>query len=371
MSATGKLFSYPKPYATERTEALFLAAMRENCAFHYAHNAAYRKISDEAGFSCGQLQTEEDLARLPLLPTLYFKRHASFSVPESKLAVKATSSGTGGKRSVVGFDGKTLWRELKMAVKIAKYHRLWSPKLTRYVLFGYRPEKNGTGAAKSAFAFTLLAPAVSRVYALERTETGFRPDLGKLKEKLVRYAAGKLPVRTMGFPAYTYFLLREMKAEGISVKLPKGSMICLGGGWKQFYAERVEKEDFYRLVFEVLGVDDKHIVEFFGAVEHPILYTDCRAHHFHVPIYARVIVRDVDTLEPLGYGKPGLVNLLTPAVSSMPVSSVLTDDIGILHDEPCPCGCSSPYLELLGRVGVKDVVTCAQGAESLLKGEKP
>ena len=78
----------------------------------------------------------------------------------------------------------------------------------------------------------------------------------------------------------------------------------------------------------------------------------------------------MDTLEPVGYGKAGLVNLLTPAINSMPLLSVLTDDIGVLHEGPCPCGCRSPYLELLGRTGVKDIVTCAQGAEEFLKGDK-
>ncbi len=371
MSAIGRLFSCKKPYDTVGTKELFLAAMRENCSYHAAHCKPYREILETAGFSPDDLKTEEDLARLPVLPTRYFKRNQLFSRPEKRLPVKVTSSGTGGAKSVVGFDVKTLWHELKMAVRICKFHHLWSMKPTRYIIFGYRPRKNSLGAAKSAFAFTLLAPAVSRVYALERREDGFVPDLTLLREKLVKYAKGRLPVRTMGFPAYTYFLLKEMQAAGIRVTLPKGSMICLGGGWKQFYAERVEKEAFYKLAYEVLGVDEGHIVEFFGAVEHPILYADCSAHHFHVPAYARVLIRDVDTLAPLDMGRPGLVNLLTPAIQSMPLLSVMTDDLGILHGEGCPCGNKSPWMEILGRVGVKDVVTCAQGAEEVLKGGTP
>lgn len=370
MSQTGRLFSHKKPYDAEGTKELFLAAMRENCSYHAAHCKPYREILEAAGFSPEELKGEEDLARLPVLPTRYFKRNKLLSRPENRLPVKVTSSGTGGVKSLVGFDFKTLWRELKMALAICKFHHLWSIKPTRYVIFGYRPRKNSLGAAKSAYAFTLLAPAVSRAYALEVGEGGAKVDLESLKRKLVKYAKGRLPVRTMGFPAYTYFLLKEMQAAGIRVTLPKGSMICLGGGWKQFYAERVEKEAFYKLAYEVLGVDEEHIVEFFGAVEHPILYADCSAHHFHVPVYARVLIRDVDTLAPLDMGRPGLVNLLTPGIQSMPLLSVMTDDLGVLHGEGCPCGNKAPWLEILGRVGVKDVVTCAQGAEELLKGGK-
>lgn len=369
MSEIGRLFSHKAPYDTAGTDELFVRAAAENVRHHAAHCPAYRDILKEAGFSPDTLKTPADLARIPVLPTRYFKRNRIASVPERKMLLKATSSGTGGTKSLVGFDLKTLWQELKMVLRIARFHRLWSARLTRYVIFGYRPRRGKSpGAAKSAFGFTLFAPARSRIYALEWRDGEYRLELDRIKRELVRYAKGRLPVRTMGFPAYTYFLLKSMKEEGLRVKLPKGSLICLGGGWKQFYADRVEKEDFYRLAEEVLGVDDKHIVEFFGAVEHPILYTDCREHRFHVPVYGRVIIRDVDTLAPVGFGRAGLVNLLTPAIASMPLTSVLTDDLGILHDEPCPCGCPSPWLEILGRVGVKDVVTCAQGAEEILKG---
>ena len=163
--------------------------------------------------------------------------------------------------------------------------------------------------------------------------------------------------------------LKQMKEEGIKVKLPKGSIMTLGGGWKQFYAQEVSKDKFYELVEEVLGIDDQHIIEFFGAVEHPILHTDCRCHHFHVPVYARVIIRDVDTLEPVPNGQVGLVNLLTPMVDSVPMLSIMTDDLGILHDEGCPCGEKSPWFEILGRVGIKDIVTCAAGASEFMKDE--
>jgi phenylacetate-coenzyme A ligase PaaK-like adenylate-forming protein len=120
-------------------------------------------------------------------------------------------------------------------------------------------------------------------------------------------------------------------------------------------------------VHDVLGIEEKNCVEFFGAVEHPILYIDCEHHHFHVPAYARVIIRDPDTFKPVPNGQIGLINLLTPMVEGTPLLSIMTDDLGILHDEGCSCGAQSPWLEIIGRVGIKDITTCAQGAEDLLK----
>ena len=60
--------------------------------------------------------------------------------------------------------------------------------------------------------------------------------------------------------------------------------------------EAADKETFYKLAKKTLGIEEENIVEFFGAVEHPILYTDCAHHHFHVPVYSRIVIRDPDTL---------------------------------------------------------------------------
>jgi len=158
-----------------------------------------------------------------------------------------------------------------------------------------------------------------------------------------------------------------MQEKGIRYRMPPGSLVTLGGGWKQFYAEKVEKDAFYALVEEVLGIDADHVIEFFGAVEHPILYTDCRCHHFHIPVYSRVIIRDPEDFSPVPDGRIGLINLLTPMMRSVPLLSVMTDDLGRLHRERCPCGAESPWLEIIGRVGISDIVTCAAGAEEYLK----
>ena len=103
-------------------------------------------------------------------------------------------------------------------------------------------------------------------------------------------------------------------------------------------------------------------------MEHPVLYCDCKNHHFHIPIYSRITIRDVDTLKPVGYGETGLVNLITPMVKATPVLSVMTDDLGILRKgKECGCGNPSPYLEIVGRVAPESLKTCAAGAAEMLK----
>lgn len=368
MSNVSKLFRHRKVYDLNGTDDLFARSMRDNALFQQKNCEDYRRILALNGFDPADIKTVDDLTDLPFIPTVYFKHHYLSSVPDKKMFIKATSSGTSGTMSMIGFDMKSLLTGVPMVLNVGRYHKLWSARPVNYIIFGYQPTKeNKTAFSKTAYGFTFFAPALSRTFALTVTDKGYKLDWDNVLKAMERCAKSRFPMRTIGFPAYTYFLLRDMKAKGIRYKMPKGSMITMGGGWKSFYTEQPDKKEFYSLVEEVLGIPEDHVIEFFGAVEHPILYTDCRCHHFHVPCYSRVIIRDPDTLKPLKNGIPGLLNLISPMVRSVPIISIMTDDLAILHDEGCDCGETSPWLEIIGRVGITDIVTCAAGGEKYLK----
>lgn len=368
MNERKQLFRTEDPFDTQSTNDQFLAAVRENCAYQYANCKPYRTMLEKMQFTPDMLVRYSDLKKLPFLPTVLFKKHRMYSCPEWKMPIKATSSGTKGQFSRIGMDAGSLLCGLRMVLKIAKWRNLLSFRPAHYIILGYKPHKgNDTAVTKTAFGSTFFAPALSRTYALRYENGEYKPDLDGIIEAVQKYSDSAFPVRFMGFPSYTYFLLRKMDEQGIRVTLPEHSKIMLGGGWKQFYTERVDKKILYALVEKVLGVAEENIVEFFGAAEHPILYCDCPEHHFHVPAYSRIIIRNVHTLEPVPNGTAGLVNLITPMVSATPILSIMTDDLGILHDgEKCKCGIQSPYLEIIGRVGLRDIKTCAAGASELL-----
>lgn len=370
MSFRAKLFGWKDPYDITGTDSLFVEAIRENALFHQRNCLEYRKILQRESFSPEQLRNADDLWRLPVLPTLYFKRNPLFSIPEKRMVLRSTSSGTSGSMSHIGWAWQDCLHGLRMVLAVTKRHRLLSPIPTNYIVLGYQPHRsNQTAISKTAFGFTFFAPAISRAYALRYQGDGYALDMDGLKEAILRYGRRPFPVRTMGFPAYTYFFLRALQKDGIRVKLHPESRVCMGGGWKQFYSEKVEKEEPYALAEEVLSIPKDRCHEFFGAVEHPILYADCRKHHFHIPVYARVIIRDVKTLQPLPMGQIGLINLLTPMICGVPLTSVMTDDLGVLHPaESCECGCPSPWLEIIGRIGLRGIRTCAAGAAELLGG---
>lgn len=371
MKYRNRLFSSRDPYDTDGTDELFVSAMKENCAYHYANNEKYRRILDAEGFSPDMIRETADLERLPFIPTAALKKH-DLNTDSGAGHVTVTSSGTSGSMSTIHYDLGTIIQAGKMALKVAGRRGLISLKPVNYIVFGYKPHKgNRTAATKTAFLTTLLAPAIKRVYALTYRDGRYEPDLEGVIDAIIRFSKSKFPTRFMGFPSYTYFVMKMLDERGIRLNLPKGSKIMLGGGWKQYYREKADKQTFYDLAEKTLGVGAENIIEFYGAAEHAILYCDCPNHRFHVPVYGRVMIRDTRTLKKLGFNETGLVNLMSPMVKSSPVLSVMTDDLGILRDgRRCGCGITSPVLEIVGRVGLREIMTCAAGAENTLKESK-
>ncbi len=368
MLSRQRLFWRWQPYDLPGSDAAFLRACRDNAAYHIAHCPDYAAICRHLDFAPEQLQTADDLARIPVIPTLFFKRRALFSMPQWRMAMKVTSSGTSGRFSRIGFDWGCILAEAPMVVNLGFRHHLVSPKPAHCVILGYRPHKsNHTGVTRTMFGLTHFSPPLSRTYALNLVDGSYVPDLDTVAKTLKKLESSPFPTRVIGFPSYLWFGLGRMEELGLKVRLSKGSRIILAGGWKQHYAQEVDKRILYALTEKVLGIPEENINELFGAVEHPIFYNACEKHHFHVPVYGRILIRDPDTLEPLPTGRVGLVNLISPLMAATPTLSVMTDDLGYLTPgEACGCGRKSPYLTILGRVGMTDIQTCAAGAAELL-----
>lgn len=367
-----KLFTHKDPYDLEGTNALFLEAVKNNLEFHIKNCPEYKRILEQAQFNPESVVTIEDLHKIPVLPTLFYKSHQLFSMTKKRLPITVSSSGTKGKKSMIGYNIGSLYLALRMAIKICSYYKLLSLRPTNYIVLGYQYSRhNQKAVSKTAFVTTLMTPAVHREYALKYTKDGYIINFEGIKKALLRYAKQPFPVRFIGFPYYTYLLVLTLKEQGIKLQLPPHSKIFIAGGWKQTGGEVISKKELYVLIEETLGVKEENCKDFFGAAEHSILHCDCKNHHFHVPVYCRVIIRDVDTFQPVPNGTPGILNLITPLTDSVPLVSIVTDDLAVLHDaSKCGCGITSPYFEILGRAGVTDIKTCAAGAAELLGGLK-
>jgi len=371
MDARKRLYYHKNPYDTENTAGLFFQAVRENLLFQTEHCPEYACILEKQNFAPDDLKTEADLHKIPVLTTLYFKRNRLFSMPEEKHSVNATSSGTQGLRSVVGFDAESMRLGIAMMTRFLSYHKLISVLPANYLILGYEPsEHTQMGAIKTADGMTRFAPALHKEYALKDAGTGYAPNPEGVRKSLFRYAKSGFPVRLVGFPAYLWFLVSELERQNVSLKMSRHSKVLLGGGWKQYSGEQIDSGKLFEGVEETLGIPRENCFEFFSAVEHPLPYVKCKNGHFHVPIYSRVFIRDVNTLKPVPDGQLGLLSFVTPLVGSMPLLSVVTDDLAISHPAlKCGCGISAPYFDLKGRAGAGGIKTCTTEASELLRGE--
>lgn len=376
LSPRARLALLRDPYDLEGSSPLFLQAVRENIRWHQRRCPGYRQILQARGFCPDAVRTEEDLWRIPVLPTLYLKRHPLLSIPKEQIRWIATSSGTGGAKTRVAFDTSSLACLGAMGRRLLSCHGVFSPVPALYLILGYEPFRGvSAGAIQTAFGATFTAPAAGRVYALKRNGLGgWDINLKGLLDALSSWKQGgaRLPLRLVGFPSYLYFLARCLKEKKIRLPSHPLSCVLMSGGWKGFAQMEPSPEVLCSLIGEVFHIPRERIFEFFCASEHNVLYRRCPQGHFHVPAYSRVIIRDPVTMEPLPPGQTGLLSFVFPLITSMPLISVMTDDMAVLLDSPgkggCGCGLKTPAFDLAGRAASQAIKTCAAQAAELWEG---
>ncbi|AGS67282.1 acyl-protein synthetase LuxE [Streptomyces collinus] len=366
-----QLCDLAEPYAHGRAaDELFAAAMAETNAWHAGRSSFFAALLDDPAETAAP--TVGDEVRTPLVPAAFFKRHEVLSVPREDVFLHLTSSGTTGQKSQMFFDEWTIRSAQRMVARIFDHYGWITPdQPVNYLLYSYEPAP----ALKLGTSFTDnylcdFAPARHTTHALRHTGTGHEFDVNGCIAALHRYAEDDVPVRILGFPAFLYFTLERMRAMGLPpLRLPEGSLVVLGGGWKGHADRQIAKDAFYAEVSERLGVPGDRIRDTFGSVEHCVPYVECAEHRLHVPVWSRAAVRDTGTLRPLPYGERGFLHLVSPYITSVPAHSVVMGDLASLHPgEECPCPSSTDWFTVHGRAGVSRNRSCAVAAAELMKG---
>ena len=371
MTAREMLIKTENVYDHAGTSEIFMQAMRDCLKHHVNHNKFFKKYLSESGFEPEKLRTEEDLKNIPFIHANFFKKYEVLSVNREDVVLHATSSGTTGQKSQMFFDQDTFDFGNSMIENEFRYFGFVSDEPTNYVLFTYEPAPSSMnlGTAKTDMGMLSYAPVNDTFFALRYNGQDHDFDVYGTIKALEEYEESGLPVRIFGFPSFLYFTVKQMKDTGHRpLKLNKKSMTMLGGGWKGYADKQIQKSELYALVEEMLGIPEVNCRDGYGSTEHSVPYFECPKHHFHIPIYSRMIIRDVETLEPLPYGEAGFANFITPHLLSVPAVSVLMGDMAILHaPEECGCGIQTPYMEIVGRAGTSKGKSCAITASELLK----
>lgn len=377
MARKKTLYELKAPFAFDDNAAgLFQEAMLESFVHHYYGCNYFYRLCCERNFSPSSLVEFDDIYRIPYIFVNTFKERELISVPEEKVKLELTSSGTGGQKSRIVLDKLSLDRILKIVRAVYGALGMVDDKNeVNYICFTYDPKvAKNLGSAFSDKALTGLAPAREIYYAIQfdRAKNDFFLNEDGVKKQLVKYSRDKKrPVRILGFPAFIYKILTELKEEtGASFNFGPRSFVMTGGGWKGQADKEIEKSRFKREVGEILGMPPENVRDLFGMVEHGIPYVECANSNMHVPIYSRAAVRHPLSHRILGYDSPGVLHLYTPYINSVPSISLLCTDKAVLRKN-CGCGIEGDYIELLGRGGLVKHKGCAvRATELLLDGKK-
>jgi len=370
------------PYQTELSspawEHLFLEAMQQNINWHRDRNAFYRAYIE------AQLQGKmiQSLADVPFIHANFFKKHEVHSLGAAESFLHLTSSGTTGQKSQIFFDEWTIKSAQRMVDSIFEYYKFIDSDETNYLLFTYEPE----GAANLGTSYTdnflcKYAPVGKVFYALKYEGQEAIPGQSNTKAKhsfdlfgtlcaLEEFALEGKPVRIFGFPAFLNFTLDKMRdLNRPALKLSSKSMTFLGGGWKGHQQKAIGKLELYQKTNELLGIPLERCRDGFGSVEHCIPYIECAHHNFHVPIWSRVLIRHPGTFQVLPYRTLGLLNLISPYITSAPANSVLMGDLATLYPgQDCGCGLEQDFFVIHGRAQAAGAAgkSCALNALEIL-----
>ena len=353
---------------TEEKSCLMVAACREMAVFHEERSPEIRAIYKKYAFDPQSLRSETDIERIPVVGVHAMKFRLLLSLPPERSVLTLTSSGTRGQKTQVWFDQASLDRVHGMLTVLWEEEGLVSSRPTNYVMFVYDPaEAKDLGIAFSDKNQQRFAPVAESFYAIRKdAEGGWEFRKKAALDKLRDFARDTKPVRIFGIPSFIYEFLADL-GPSEQVRLPEGSWVVTGGGWKAAEDKKVSREYFRDKITQLLGVSSENIRDGYGLAEHSAPYINCTLHRLHVPVYNRVIPRDPVTMKALPPGETGLLELVTPYNAMMPNLALLTTDMGYIDKGPCPCGRRSPTFTLVGRGGVSKHKGCAIHAADIVK----
>jgi len=330
-----------------------LALIRDSVRWHLASAPAYAGYADRLGFDPDRLAAPGDLASVPQIPTLAFKRGVPIrSCPADRIAKRCTSSGTLGRRSEVLRDRSTIERLLGSVRRGVELLGDWYEDDVAVLNLG--PDQAEAGDLWFAYVMSLVELPYLASHAVR--DGHFDPPAAA--DRLAALRKEYPVVIVTGPPGLVLELANAAPAD--AARRQDGElMVVTAGGWKRHTGAVLPRAEFTDAVVGRLGLTGPDRVrDAFNQVELNTVVLECAARRKHVPPWLEVIVRDPLTLEPVGAGTGGLLSYLDPSATSYPCF-LLADDFGVLRADPCECGRPGRTLELHRRIKRPEEWGCA------------
>ena len=396
------LFAPPDLYRVPLAEAeqMQLVALQHAFAHHYRNNETYRNFCEGHHVSPDDIQTYEDLTRIPLVPDTFFKSHPAGKdfatwlgniytgeLPDIVIRQKQPtfdqvveafndaglvvtySSGTGGRHTFIPRDRRTFRNaEYSLAKSIlAMSYGRWIDRSETYLLMP-DPRINSIFAGKSSqVMFDFLGkviPAIETKLSVALVSMAMS-DKGGIKGRIVRHAAARrsrgmvdriidwLVSRESaqdftflsGSPYLLHSVMQELRRRKMSFHFGELGGVVTGGGWKIREDKRLPASEFRAEVNEVLGIPGRYCLDVYGMVEGNGWMLQCpEGHYLHVPYsFYKAMILD-EAMKPVKYGEWGRFAFLDASALSYP-GFILTGDRARML-ERCPvCDRPGPVLD--------------------------
>lgn len=348
------------PYSLppQEREPAFLALLKDELDYACGRSAAYRNYVRHWPIDP---RAAPRVADLPYLPVALLKADPPFALVDPREIKKTltSSSTTGQNPSRIALDSPTSRRMSKAVIAIAQD---FLGEQRRPYLVADVPGSVAQGAEMGARGAAIqgLMPFGSQLtYCMHPNGDG---SLALDRDKLTAFAAAHRdsPVLVYGFTYILWqYLVKPLVADSVNLEMPNVHILH-SGGWKRLQDEAVDKTSFNRGLAQVFGCAADRVIDFYGMVENVgVIYPDCAEGNKHVPAFAEVIVRDPLTLEPVGEGKRGIVQVCSVLPTSFPGHLLLTEDVAeLVALDGCRCGRRGTAFRFAGRVPKAEMRGC-------------
>jgi hypothetical protein len=327
-------------------------------AYQYERNEPYRRYCDRYGRSPADVKTWRDV---PAVPAASFASVRLACFPPENTAVTFSSSGTttGSIRpSTLELDSTVLYD----ASLLEHYRARVLPDAVSMRMVALAPSFEEAPRSSLSYMLSRVAAVLGETtggFFIREGHLAFDPLCTALRE-------GAEPVVVFGTAfAFVHFFDR-CRTEGISFRLPIGSRVVETGGFKGKSRE-ISREELYAGFGKYLGVPRVLCVSEYGMCEIGSQWYDANLDDYFAgrpprvdlkvgPHWARAMIVDPITAEPVREGQEGLVHIFDLSNRGS-VAAVLTADVARAQDNG---------FVLVGRFAGAPPKGCSLAADALL-----
>ena len=323
------IWSKNETLSRQQMEAIQLERLKETVKRVYERVAPYRKKMDDAGVKPEDIQSLDDLKRLPFVTKQDMRDtypFGLFAVNKSELARIHASSGTTGKPTVVGYTKRDM--------------DVWTECVSRIAVAGGATSED---VSQICFGYGMFTGALGLHYGLENIGSAIVPSSTGNSEKQIMYMQDFGTTLLVCTPSYALRLAEVARGMGIEPKRDLKVRIGLVGSEMLTDAMRDEMHKAWgedMLVTSNYGMSELMGPGVSGECEHIC------GMHINEDFFIPEIINP-ETGEVLPAGERGELVITCIYKEALPLIRYRTKDITRLIYEPCKCGRTTVRMENL------------------------